>query len=138
MANAWLDKTSRPVTTIAVVGPKGEKVITAIVDTGFDGFLSAPSNELHEIGLPDSTVVTSTAVLADNRTISVRLCLATIRMDGGEQFGLSIIAPSKSEAVVGMRFLLAFHKKLIVDVTNGYVELAASDYLSHGKERMIP
>jgi predicted aspartyl protease len=134
MANAWIDKTGRPVTTITVVGPKGEKKLTAIVDTGFDGFLSAPSNDLHEIGLPDSTVITSTAVLADSRAIAVRLCLATIRMEGEEQVGMSIIAPPKGDAFVGTGFLLAFHRKLIVDVTNNYAELAASDYLSHKKE----
>lgn len=134
MANAWLDKTSRPVTTITVAGPKGDKNLTAIVDTGFDGFLSVPSNDLHEIGLPDSTVITSTAVLADSRAIPVRLCLATIRMDGEEQVGMSIIAPPKGEAFVGTGFLLAFHRKLILDITNNYAELAMSDYLSRKKE----
>jgi hypothetical protein len=52
-------------------------------------------------------------------------------MDGEEQVGMCIIAPPKSDAIVGTGFLLAFHKKLIVDVTNGYAELAISGYISN-------
>lgn len=129
MANASLDKNSRPTTTITVVGPKGEKTLTVIIDTGFDGFLSVPSSLLLEVGLPGSITVTGTAVLADNRSISVQLCLATIRLDREEQAGMCIIASPTGDAFVGISFLLAFHKKLIVDVTNGRTDLAPSDYI---------
>lgn len=47
---------------------------------------------------------------------------------------MSIIAPPKGDAFIGTGFLLAFHRKLIVDVTNNYAELVMSDYLSHNKE----
>jgi len=134
MANASLDKNCRPTTTIIVVGPKGEKTITAIIDTGFDGFLSVPSSDLHEVGLPDNITVTGTAVLADNRSIAVQLCLATIRLDREEQVGMCIIASPTGDAFVGMTFLLAFHKKLIVDVTNNRADLAPSDYMRQSKE----
>ena len=129
MANASLDKNSRPTTTIIVVGPKGEKTLTAIIDTGFDGFLSVPSSELQEVRLPGHITVTGTAVLADNRSISVRLCLATIRLDRDEQVGMCIIASPTGDAFVGMTCLLAFHKRLMVDVTNGHADLAPSDYI---------
>ncbi len=134
MANASLDKNSRPTTTITVVGPKGEKSLTAIIDTGFDGFLSLPSDVLHNLGLPGSLTVTGTAVLADNRSIPVRLCLTTVRLDREEQVGMCIIAPPGGEAFIGMSFLLAFHKKLILDVTNDFADLVTSDYLSQGQQ----
>jgi predicted aspartyl protease len=130
MANASLDKNSRPTTTITVVGPKGERNLTAIIDTGFDGFLSIPSDELQKVGLPGSITVTGTAVLADNRSIPVRLCLTPVRLDREEQVGMCIIASPTGDAFVGMSFLLAFHKKLIVDVTNDFADLAVSDYQS--------
>ncbi|HEX8817278.1 MAG TPA: hypothetical protein VF753_17420 [Terriglobales bacterium] len=128
MANAWLDN-GRPAATITLVGPKGEKTLTAIVDTGFDGFLSAPSKDLEEVGLPGSLTVTGTAVLADNRSIPVRLCLSTVRFDGEEQVGMCIIASPSGDAFLGMNFLLAFHRKLVVDVTNAYADLTLSDHL---------
>jgi predicted aspartyl protease len=134
MANASLDKNYRPTSNITVVGPKGQKRLTAIIDTGFDGFLSVPSSELAEIGLPGGITVTGTAVLADNRSISVRLCLATIRLDAEEQVGMCIIASPSGEAFVGMGFLLAFHKKLIVDVTNNHADLPASDYMTPSQQ----
>ncbi|MBV8051092.1 MAG: hypothetical protein JOZ80_07885 [Acidobacteriaceae bacterium] len=134
MANASLDKNGRPTTTITVVGPKGEKKITAIVDTGFDGFLSVCSSDLQEVGLPGNLTVTGTAVLADNRSISVQLCLATIRLDREEQAGMCIIASPNGEAFVGMAFLLAFHRKLIVDATNGRADLPLSDYMTRSQE----
>jgi len=134
MANASLDKNSRPITTIIVVGPKGEKTLTAIIDTGFDGFLSVPSTELQEVGLPGDITITGTAVLADNRAISVQLCLATIRLDREEQVGMCIISSPIGDAFVGMNFLLAFHKKLIVDATNGYADLVRSDYMTRSEE----
>ena len=74
--------------------------------------------------------MTGTAVLADNRSIPVRLCLATIRFDREEQVGMCIISSPHGDAFVGMSFLQAFHKKLIVDVTNNLAELVTSDYLS--------
>ena len=128
MANAWLDKGSRPTTTIILIGPKGQKAIPVIIDTGFDGFLSAPSNELHAVGLPDNIKVTGTAVLADNRSISVQLCLSTVRFNREEQVGMCIIASRSGDAFVGTAFLSAFHKKLVVDVTNSYADLLESDY----------
>lgn len=130
MANASLDKNCRPTTTITVVGPKAEKTLTAIIDTGFDGFLSVPADVLQGIGLPDGPIITGKAVLADNRSIAVRLCLATIRLEGEEQVGMCIIASPSGDAFVGMTFLLAFHKKLVVDVTNACADLPPSDYLS--------
>jgi clan AA aspartic protease len=133
MANAWLDN-GRPSTTITLVGPEGEKTIPAIIDTGFDGFLSLPSKELEEVGLPGSVTVTGTAVLADNRSISVRLCLCTVRFDGEEQVGMCIIASPHGDAFLGMNFLAAFHRKLVVDVTNGYAELAVSEYMGESRE----
>jgi predicted aspartyl protease len=134
MANASLDKNGRPTTTIIVVGPKGEKTLPAIVDTGFDGFLSVPSSDLQEVGLPGGITVTGTAVLADNRSISVQLCLVTIRLDREEQVGMCIISSPTGDTFVGMSFLLAFHKKLIVDVTNGRADLAPSDYMTRRQE----
>lgn len=130
MANAWLDN-GRPTATITLVGPSGEKTLPAIIDTGFDGFLSVPSKDLEEVGLPGSVTVTGTAVLADNRSIPVRLCLSTIRFDGEEQVGMCIIASPHGDAFLGMNFLLAFHRKLVVDATNGCADLPASDFMAN-------
>ncbi|MFQ6032441.1 MAG: hypothetical protein ACE5K2_05915 [Candidatus Zixiibacteriota bacterium] len=42
MMNGWIDERARPLTKITVVDNRGEILITAILDTGFEGYLCLP------------------------------------------------------------------------------------------------
>ena len=48
---------------VIVRGPKGEREIEAVVDTGFDGSLTLPSDWVEELGLP--FLIRGTALLGD-------------------------------------------------------------------------
>src|SRR2546423_731452 len=103
MANVSLDNRCRPTVDITIVGPKGEMILTAVIDTGFDGFLSAPSNNLDGVGFPNpnDAKATGTFTLADNSQISVELCAVTVRIDGEEQMGMCVVASPDSEPLFG-------------------------------------
>src|SRR5689334_2035493 len=124
MAKVSLDNRCRPVADIAVIGPKGEKTVSAIIDTGFDGFLSLPSDILDEIGLgAPGTRATAKATLANDETVPVEVCLGSARIDDEGDVGLFMIAPPNGDVLLGIQFLFAFKRRLIFDVINDTAEL---------------
>lgn len=125
MASVSLDDLNRPTVEVTVIGPKGEKAVTAVIDTGFSGFLSVPSDVLQTIGLPQKGQhpITGRAVLADNQKVDLQLCLGAVRIDQETMVDAFVIAPEKAEVLLGMGFLLAFRKTLVVDVIDMRVEL---------------
>ena len=130
MANVSLDVRCRPTVEITIIGPRGETTLTAVIDTGFDGFLSVPSRELNLIGLPDPAApkVTTKFSLADNSSVIAELCQITARLDGEEEFGLCVIAPQDGEALLGVMALMNFKKRLTLDIINDEVSLVPTAY----------
>ncbi|MDE2893671.1 MAG: clan AA aspartic protease [Chloroflexota bacterium] len=69
------------VVSLEIRGPQGDaRVINAVVDTGYNGYLSVPPRLVAELGLPYST--TNDATLADGRVVQFRIYYATVVWDG--------------------------------------------------------
>ena len=70
-----------PVITLAVQGQSGQsRDIEAVVDTGFNGFLTLPPTLASELGLPFVSI--GRATLADGSEIAYDVYGATVLWDG--------------------------------------------------------
>ncbi len=70
-----------PVITLAVQGQSGQsRHIEAVVDTGFNGFLTLPTTLVSELGLPFASI--GRATLADGSEIAYDVYGATVLWDG--------------------------------------------------------
>src|SRR5579862_565197 len=121
MANPYFDPDGRPTVDIEVSNPIGWKAkVTALIDTGFDGFLSLPIVEAFAIGLLLRGMIPVT--LADGSTQDNLYCLGTINFDSEQQDG-TILIEWQGSALVGMDFIRSFSRQLVVDPTNGVILL---------------
>ena len=100
--------------TLSVRGPDGRpREIEAVVDTGYNGFLTLPPVLVGELDLP--FVTSGEATLADGSAVSFDIHAVTVDWDGHARH---IEADAAETApLVGMR-LLAGHD-LHVEVENG-------------------
>lgn len=97
-----------------VHGPEGHaREIEAVVDTGYNGFLTLPPVLMVELDLP--FVTSGEATLADGNTISFDIHMVTVDWDGQARHIEADAA--ETTPLVGMR-LLAGHD-LHVEVENG-------------------
>lgn len=105
----------REATLPLVVGKSTEQrqVIDAVIDTGFNGFLSLPSEIIVRIGLPWRT--TNTATLGDGSEILFDFYIGTVIWD--EQYREIDIAASETEPLLGMAMLYGY--RLQVDTIEG-------------------
>ena len=70
-----------PVITLALQGPSGQsRDIEAVVDTGFNGFLTLPTSLVSELGLPFISI--GRATLADGNEIAYEVYGAAVLWDG--------------------------------------------------------
>ena len=114
-----------PVVEIAVSGPVTKPTkFTAMVDTGFSGFLLLPILEAFPVGLILRGTIPIT--LADGSSQTKLTCLGEIHFDGMSEVGLIIIEWQSTDILVGMDFLRKFQRKLVVDAPKGTVELIKS------------
>ena len=125
MAIGSFDSAGCPTVEIEVSNPLGwKKKLTALVDTGFSGFLSIPILEAFPIGL--LLHCTTSVVLADGQTQSKLTCLGMAHIAGEARIGSIIIEPQGDQVLLGMEFLREFKKKLVLDPTTGLVELVST------------
>jgi len=112
-----------PVIEIEVSGPLTQPTkFTALVDTGFSGFLLLPLLEAFPVGLILRGTMGLT--LADGSNQVKLTCLGMVHFNGQEQLGLVIIEWKSTDVLVGMDFLRKFKKQLTVDPVHGKVELS--------------
>jgi clan AA aspartic protease len=97
---------------VEVEGPAGTRALDAVIDTGFNGKLTLPRNEIVALDLPEATVMEVT--LADGRVRDVQMYVATVRLDGHSHDVL--IAASPVTPLLGTGLLWGFSL---------YVEFAA-------------
>ena len=103
-----------PVITLAVQGPLGQSWnIEAVVDTGFNGFLTLPATLISELGLPFVSI--GRATLADGSEIAYDVYGATVLWDGQAVFVEADAADTTP--LVGM--LLLDRHDLSVQVRDG-------------------
>jgi clan AA aspartic protease len=105
----------REATLPLVVGNSTEQrqVIDAVIDTGFNGFLSLPSEIIVRLGLPWRT--SNTATLGDGSEILFDFYIGTVIWDG--QYREIDIAASETEPLLGMAMLYGY--RLQVDTIEG-------------------
>jgi predicted aspartyl protease len=120
--NGTYSASGNPTISIEVSGPLGNRFpFTAMVDTGFSGFLLLPILNAFPIGLLLQGTLPIT--LADGSTQTKLTCLGSIHFDGSEEIGIVIIEWQNTDVLVGMEFLTRFRKQLRVDPTNALVEI---------------
>ncbi|MFM6666475.1 MAG: clan AA aspartic protease [Microcystis panniformis] len=94
--------------------------INTVIDTGFDGFLSLPSEIITRLGLP--WTISNPATLGDGSEVLFDFYTATVIWDG--QYREVDIAASETEPLLGMAMLYGY--RLQVDnVEGGIVEIKA-------------
>ena len=103
-----------PVVILAVQGPSGQsRDIEAVVDTGFNGFLTLPTALVAELGLPFVSI--GRATLADGSEVAYDIHEAVVLWDGQPRYIEADAADTTP--LVGMQ-LLDRHS-LYVEVEDG-------------------
>lgn len=99
---------------LAVHGPEGRvRKIEAVVDTGYNGFLTLPPALVADLDLP--FVTSGEATLADGSAVSFDIYTVAVEWDGRTRQVEADVA--ETTPLVGMR-LLSGHD-LLVEVENG-------------------
>jgi clan AA aspartic protease len=94
--------------------------INTVIDTGFDGFLSLPSDMITRLGLP--WTISNPATLGDGSEVLFDFYTGTVIWDG--QYRTIDIAESETEPLLGMAMLYGY--RLQVDnVEGGIVKIEA-------------
>jgi clan AA aspartic protease len=112
----------REATLPLVVGNSSgqRQVIDTVIDTGFDGFLSLPSEVIVSLGLP--WTISNMATLGDGNETLFDFYTGTVIWDG--QYRTIDIAESETEPLLGMAMLYGY--RLQVDnVEGGIVKIEA-------------
>lgn len=89
------------------------QVIDTVIDTGFDGFLSLPSEIIIRLGLP--WTISNPATLGDGSETVFDFYTGTVIWDG--QYRMSDMAASETEPLLGMAMLYGY--RLQVDNVEG-------------------
>jgi len=80
MMNGFFTSEGEPALSVHVAGPSGNLDVEAVIDTGFNGELTLPREQIDMLGLPEATVTEVT--LADGRVRDVPLYDAEALLSG--------------------------------------------------------
>ncbi len=101
-----------PVLRILISGPHGDpREFDAIVDTGFNGFLSIPQSVADTLNLQHIT--TERVFFADNIENIRWTSLATVTIGKESADGMVYLEPLSEEVLLGVEFLLRFNRMLL-------------------------
>jgi clan AA aspartic protease len=103
---------------VVVRGPQGELEVEAIVDTGFDGALTLPSDLVAELGLP--FLMRGTAFLGDGSHSTFNAHEGTVLWDG--RLRRVTVEVADTEPLVGMKLMRESELKIEV-VEGGLVSI---------------
>lgn len=92
--------------------PSDRREIEALLDTGYSGYLTLPSNLIASLRL--STLGTEQLTLADGSEVSSDLCVATIVWDGRER--TIEVDTLESKPLIGMALLEGYDLSIRVAV----------------------
>jgi clan AA aspartic protease len=99
---------------------KPTKMVEALIDTGFTGFLSLPLAMIESLGLV--WIFSDSVTLGDGSEVIFQMYRATIIWDGA--FKVVDVAASESEPLLGMGLLYGF-KLQVEAVERGMVTIEA-------------
>lgn len=118
LVNGLLDPASGcPTIEVEVSGPFGSpQKFTAMMDTGFSGFLSLPILKAFPLGL--ILAGTMGITLADGSTHARLTALGRVDFDGKHEIGLILLEWQNTDILLGMDFLKKFGKSIMVDAIN--------------------
>lgn len=105
MIAGYFDDHEHPILEITVIGEDSQVKVPALIDTGFDGYLSLPIPVAMSLGLKliDSALI----VLADGSTKTELLFRATVSI-GGEKRQARTFLTSGETALIGTQLLKDF------------------------------
>jgi predicted aspartyl protease len=84
----------------------------AVIDTGFDGFVSMPMAQAFPLGLPLRGTVEVT--LADGRNVTKLHALGRAKIGHQANWGAVILEPDSDEILIGLKFLQVFDLALVL------------------------
>ena len=114
MIEGFVNANLEAVVTIPLLGPAGQtREVAAMVDTGFNGYLTLPPTLVAELGL--SVVGDGEAILADGREVAFDVYSVTVVWDGQPRYVET--AAVGIDALVGM--MLLDRHSLFVEVADG-------------------
>lgn len=121
--NGLLDPQSGcPIVEIEVSGPFAQpQKFTAMVDTGFSGFLSLPILKAFPLGLLLQGTMGIT--LADGSTHPRLTARGLVKFDAKSVIGLVVLEWQNTDVLLGMDFLKKFGKRITIDAVGGTVEI---------------
>jgi clan AA aspartic protease len=99
------------------------KKVTALVDSGFNGYLTLPYQEAFPLGLILNGIQLNT--LADGSTASVFVCMGEVCVDG-KCINTTIDIQPANIILLGTRLLKELGKTFILDCSIGKVEIVDS------------
>lgn len=99
---------------------KPTKMVEALIDTGFTGFLCLPLSMIQSLGL--TWIFSDSVTLGDGSEVIFQMYRATVIWDG--QFKVVDVAASESEPLLGMSLLYGF-KLQVETVERGTVTIEA-------------
>ena len=104
---------------LEVIGINQPEKIEVVIDTGFTGELTLPSDLIDRLGLP--RVGDLPVILGDGNEVDVDLYLGIVLWQGEERIG-QVLSTDDSKALVGMSLL--YGNRLILDVvTDGEITI---------------
>jgi predicted aspartyl protease len=84
----------------------------AVIDTGFDGFVSMPMAQAFPLGLPLRGAIEVT--LADGRNATKLHALGRAMIGDRANWGAVILEPASDEILIGLKFLQVFDLALVL------------------------
>lgn len=109
----YFDKSGSPALRIRVSGPFGPGAeFSAILDTGFTGFVCMPLLKALPIGL--MLLGTTSVEQADGSNAIKLTARGSVRVGSETQIGIVVLEPTGSDVLIGMSFLRLFKKALVV------------------------
>ncbi len=111
----------QPKIEIEITGAVGySKKVEALIDSGFNGYLTIPYTIAFPLGLILTGIQSST--LANGESSSHFVCVGSIRVDG-KRVNTTIDIQPEGTILLGTKLLKELKKTFVLDCANGKVEI---------------
>lgn len=116
MITGRINEQLEAIVSLRVLSGKAERSVDAVIDTGFNGFLTLPRGVIRDLGLEFESAVP--AELADGSLVTFRRFVAAIKWnESGDENREVLVLEAEGAALAGMS-LLEWHR-LTMDVVEG-------------------